>query len=114
VIALELPYPPTINNYYRRYRDKVSITKRGKQFRSDVIKLCMVAGIRKPLTEKLRVAIKLFPPDNRRRDIDNNLKSLLDAMQHAGVYADDVQIRFLQIEDTGIKGGFCEVFIEPL
>ncbi len=36
-----------------------------------------------------------FPPDRRRRDLDNLLKSVLDALEHAGVYADDSQIDLL-------------------
>lgn len=114
MIALELPFPPSVNSYYRHFNDKTLISKRGRQFRSDVIKLCMVQGIRTPVTIPLRVAVKLYPKTKRKFDVDNCLKALLDAMQHAGVYVDDAQIRHLQIEDTGLKGGFCEVTIKPL
>jgi hypothetical protein len=31
------------------------------------------------------VEILLYPPDNRRRDIDNYTKGLFDALTHAGV-----------------------------
>jgi crossover junction endodeoxyribonuclease RusA len=36
-----------------------------------------------------------FPPDRRRRDLDNLLKALLDSIEHAGVYEDDSQIDLL-------------------
>ena len=36
-----------------------------------------------------------FPPDRRRRDLDNLLKPALDALQHAGVYEDDSQVDWL-------------------
>jgi crossover junction endodeoxyribonuclease RusA len=36
-----------------------------------------------------------FPPDRRRRDLDNLQKPLLDALQHAGVYEDDSQVDLL-------------------
>jgi crossover junction endodeoxyribonuclease RusA len=36
-----------------------------------------------------------FPPDRRRRDLDNIQKALLDSLEHAGVYADDNQIDLL-------------------
>lgn len=36
-----------------------------------------------------------FPPDRRRRDLDNLQKPTLDAMQHAGVYEDDSQVDLL-------------------
>lgn len=43
-----------------------------------------------------------FMPDAKRRDLDNLLKAPLDAMQHAGIYLDDSQIRRLLIEHAGI------------
>lgn len=36
-----------------------------------------------------------FPPDRRRRDLDNLQKPVLDVLQHAGVYEDDSQIDLL-------------------
>ena len=49
-----------------------------------------------PLDGPLEVDVKVFPPDNRRRDIDNVLKSLLDAIEHGGVIHDDSQIADLR------------------
>lgn len=46
---------------------------------------------------RLAVVVDLYPPDKRRRDVDNICKALLDAMQHAGVYEDDSQIDDLHI-----------------
>ena len=37
-----------------------------------------------PIGGRLAVQVEVFPPDNRRRDIDNVFKALLDAMQHGG------------------------------
>jgi crossover junction endodeoxyribonuclease RusA len=36
-----------------------------------------------------------FPPDRRRRDLDNIQKPVLDALEHVGVYEDDSQIDLL-------------------
>jgi crossover junction endodeoxyribonuclease RusA len=36
-----------------------------------------------------------FPPDRRRRDLDNIQKPVLDALEHAAVYEDDSQIDLL-------------------
>jgi crossover junction endodeoxyribonuclease RusA len=35
------------------------------------------------------VEILLYPPDNRRRDIDNYTKGLFDALTHARVWEDE-------------------------
>ena len=68
----------------------------------------------KPLQGRLAMAIELYPPDKRRRDIDNVLKATLDALQHGGAYADDCQIDYLTISRSGsavTKGGRMRVII---
>jgi crossover junction endodeoxyribonuclease RusA len=62
-----------------------------------------------PMTEPLRVAVFLYPPDKRRRDIDNVLKALLDGIGHMGVYQDDSQI--LRLEVTKMHSGKGEVVV---
>ena len=42
--------------------------------------------------------IQLYPPDNRRRDLDNVLKVLLDTFTIAGLYVDDSQVKRLAVE----------------
>ena len=40
----------------------------------------------------------LYPPDARRRDIDNYNKALCDALTHAGVWEDDSQAKRMLVE----------------
>ena len=47
---------------------------------------------------RLGVHMKAFPPDKRRRDLDNLNKVVLDSLQKAGLYDDDSQIDYLSIE----------------
>ena len=59
--------------------------------------------------------ISLFPPDRRKRDLDNVLKALLDALQHAGCYDDDSQLDDIRIVRCEVrKGGSCVVVITPI
>jgi crossover junction endodeoxyribonuclease RusA len=56
-----------------------------------------------------------FPPDRRRRDLDNLAKPTLDALEHAGVYEDDSQIDLLIIRRQDVvRGGSLQVAVDDL
>ena len=76
--------------------------------------MAILAAMRiRPLDGRLAVEVEVFPPDNRRRDVDNVFKALLDAMQHGGAYRDDSQIVRLSIEKRKpVEGGKTIVRIE--
>jgi len=46
----------------------------------------------KALEGPVGLRILAHAPDARKRDLDNTMKALLDALQAAGVYTDDSQI----------------------
>ena len=104
MIQLELPYPPSINHYWRRVGPRTIISRGGRQFRQNVLVALTAMGI-KPLAGRLAVEIEVYPPDARRRDIDNVQKALLDALQHARVYNDDSQIVWLLTKRAKIVRG---------
>jgi Holliday junction resolvase RusA-like endonuclease len=109
-VKLTLPYPPTVNTYWRRVGPKTLISKRGREYRASLESLAMTMDRSQwPMTEPLRVAVFLYPPDKRRRDIDNVLKALLDGIGHMGVYQDDSQI--LRLEVTKMHSGKGEVVV---
>ncbi|MEL6894722.1 MAG: RusA family crossover junction endodeoxyribonuclease [Planctomycetota bacterium] len=97
MIRLRFPFPPSVNHYWRHVGNRVLISRAGREYRSTV-KSLMERDRIKPLDDELIVRIGLIPPDRRRRDIDNSLKALLDAMQAGGAYHDDSQIVMLCIE----------------
>ncbi len=89
--TLELPYPPSLNHYYRRVGPRTLISRDGRRYRERLVALLRALHVR-PLDGALAVTVELYPPDRRRRDQDNAAKALLDALQHGGAYHDDAQI----------------------
>lgn len=90
-LHFDLPYPPSVNHYWRRVGARTLISRAGRAFRERVCSLLAARRI-DPLDGPLAVQIEIFPPDHRRRDIDNLQKALLDALEHGGAYYDDSQI----------------------
>ncbi len=75
----------------------------------------MAAQRVQPVIGRMAVSIEVFPPDRRKRDVDNLLKSLVDALQHAGVFPDDSQIIWLLVYRAAvIRGGRVVVTIRDL
>jgi crossover junction endodeoxyribonuclease RusA len=69
------------------------------------------AGVQ-PLEGRLSIHVALYPPDRRKRDLDNVLKSLLDACEHAGCYENDSQIDEIRIVRQEVKkDGACNIVI---
>ena len=90
------------------------ISREGRRFRDRVQRALAAAGVR-PMNGDLAVRIEVYPPDRRRRDIDNVQKALLDALQHGGAYHDDSQIVKLSTEkQTPVPGGRVIVRIESV
>ena len=105
MIELDLPLPPSVNHYYRRVGERTLISREGRRFRAGVLAHLATAGIGE-LSGPLRIEIEIYPPDRRRRDIDNVQKALLDALQHGGAYEDDSQIVRLAIsKGPPMEGG---------
>lgn len=113
MLELILPYPPSVNSYLKTAtRSTRYISKKGLAFRA-AVRVAVPRDI-KPMEQRLMVSVVLYPPDKRRRDIDNPIKLLLDSLQRANVYVDDSQIDRLLIErGTQIKAGICRVIIMP-
>jgi len=119
MITLDLPYPPSVNRYWRRVGNRTVLSKAARVFRKRVADLWFVQKcvFRRDGFDDHPVALKLVaqPPDRRKRDLDNLCKAVLDGLQAARIIGDDVQVRKLELEwGDPAPGGRVTVWIEPL
>lgn len=116
MVELTIPFPPTMNTYWRYGQLKNGarmhmISKKGREFTKQVEALC-IEHVGAFSDGRLSVSIHLYPPDKRRRDIDNYIKAAFDAITKAGVWGDDEQVDVLHVYRREIvKGGKAEVKI---
>ena len=111
----EIPWPPSVNTYWRIWKGRILVSKKGREYRRTVAKLSLCYGFRHYGKDRLRVTIYAHPPDKRRRDMDNLFKAPLDALQAAVVYVDDSQIDDLRIVRCDVaKPGCLKVKIEVI
>lgn len=111
MISLDLPWPPSINHYYGSHGNRRFIKKAGVKFRADVADIVSELGYAEEVGQ-LAMFISVYPPDKRKRDLDNLVKATQDALQHAGCYENDCQIDGLHVERKEVlKGGRIKVVI---
>ena len=109
-----LPFPPSVNRYYRHVGYRTLLSREGRQYRAAVCAL-LAGRVGQPLSGPLEVRLDLYPRDRRRRDWDNFQKGIWDALQHAGVYSDDSQVRKATVALHDPAGtARAEVLVRPL
>ena len=112
-ICLKLPYPVSNNTYYRNFRGITTISKRGREYKAEVARLCGEAGFQK-LTGRLAVDLEICPKKPKRDtgkepkclDLDNSIKVCADSLQ-GFAYDNDAQIWKLSISRGGPVPGGC-------
>lgn len=107
MIRFDLPFPPSVNHYYIRTRHGVILGERGRKYRNDVVSLLQKYKHSFSKEQRLCITINLYPPNKRKFDLDNRLKALLDALQHAEVFPDDEQIDMLSIIRRNVIKNGC-------
>jgi len=111
-LEVELPYPPSVNHYWRYARGRFYISPAGHRYRKAVA--AALFGCEK-LSGPVALEIEVYPPDRRRRDLDNILKSVLDALEHAGAFDDDAQVASIFVERKEVvREGKCRVRLRKI
>lgn len=113
MVNFRLDWPPTVNTYYRNVQYRTLISKKGRQYKKDSGLMLMEQSVERLGEARVEVLIEAYPPDRRRRDLDNLLKPVFDVMEEYGVIDDDEQIDILTIRRRG-KGGYIEVHVSPI
>ena len=114
-MQIVLPWPPSVNGYWRSYRGRQILSQKARAYRKSAMRHVLACKANKHLTGRLAVDIALYPPNRMKIDIDNRIKALLDVMEHAGVYQDDSQIDKLTVERREIeKHGAAVVKIKTI
>ena len=111
---ITLPWPPSVNHYWRNFRGRMVIGADGRSYRRAVAEQVLIQGFARHYTGKIKVEIEALRPDNRRRDLDNLLKALLDGCTHAGVWEDDSNIVDLRIYWSKNIGGILKVKVREI
>ena len=97
VLNLTLPWPPSVNRYWRNINGRTLISREARAYKLLIQKLTL--SIKKIcLHGRIFMNILVYPPDRRKRDIDNLIKIVADSLQDAGFYINDSQIDKIIIE----------------
>ena len=97
-VILYLPWPPTVNSYYKVARSGIRyLDKSVGIFRDKIAEAVNEQCPGLYLDEPMFMEVYLYPPYKRRRDLDNYMKGLLDALTEAGLWEDDSLIHQLHI-----------------
>lgn len=115
-LAVVLPWPPSVNGYWRAFRSRIILSAKGRKYKQDASDALAEQAPGVHLGRgRMRVRLVLHPPTRRECDVDNYAKATLDALTAAGIWADDAQVDELTITRGPIvKKGCVEVSVEVI
>lgn len=115
--CIELELPVAISeNAYRRYVPGCThpiISSAGRKFHELVRHRFAESGQRK-ISGAVAIWLDFYPPDRRKRDLDNQFKCLFDSLVRAGCIDDDSQIQVIHaFKREVVDGGMNYIRIVP-
>lgn len=66
------------------------------------------------INSRIKLTIDAYPPDKRKRDLDNLFKAVLDSLQAAEIFPDDCQVDELSIKRMPAIDGKIVVHMENI
>ena len=121
-MILSLPWPPSVNVYWRHVGSKVLISAEGRTYSRKVYDCVLMQcaprsslNVTRRFDSPVSVDITAYPPNRARRDLDNLPKAILDALTKARVWEDDSLVHDLRVRWGEVrKGGEIAVTIKPM
>lgn len=118
MIELILPYPPSLNSIWRHGSGKVFLSPQAKRYYNYVYLIYAQAKAPKfDVGARLELWGTAYPPDKRRRDIDNLPKVVFDSLEATGMFQNDAQIKkmhMFMMEPVDKKKSRIEIRIEKI
>ena len=120
-MLLDLSWPPSVNAMWRHVvihgRPRVLLSEQGRAYRDQINRDLWHNGYTHAQSfgsARLQLWITAFPPDKRKRDLDNVLKGLFDALEKSGLFNDDQQIDKITLERGArvVPGGLISMEIK--
>lgn len=110
--TFRLPWPPSVNRYWRHVGGKTLLSKTGREYKARAVAM-LERQKRVGFTtfqDSVGVALVFHAPDSRKRDLDNYFKALFDCVTDSGVWKDDSIVGEIHAYRGGkVRGG--EVFM---
>jgi crossover junction endodeoxyribonuclease RusA len=116
---IELPYPPSLNRYWRTFRGRHVVSAEARSYKADVAVLARQAGLHGVFLGPVVLVAVLHPKTRQRAstrpvrciDLDNGLKVAVDALQGVA-YANDSQLVGISIRrGEPVPGGALVVSV---
>ena len=103
--TIEMPFPPTDNHYRQPVKMgkfiRLILSSKAREYSENTPPIIWEKG-RAILKGRIKLTLYHTMPCNRKRDLDNFLKGVQDAITKAKVYEDDSQIDILTVVRCGV------------
>lgn len=115
-MTIVIPFPYASGNHaWKHSKGRHYLTEKAKKYYWDVTYLCRAQNAVWRLEGSLEVEVMIYPPDKRKRDLDNVWKVAADALTKAGFWVDDSMVTDLRLLKMKVDGpGRIEVRIKSV